>query len=138
MQTVPFATSDTPTLPGMLLPSRTPARPAFLPAPRAQRRSLLVRLLVDLGLCVRLAFLAAEGVLAARVVLVLLGGNPAASFSSFIYSTTGPLVAPFADVFQGAQTFGGQTVDATAMLAIVVYWILARLVEATLKTISRL
>ena len=112
--------------------------PAYLSAPWAQRRSLVVRLLVDLGLCVRLAFLFAEGVLAARVVLVLLGGNPAASFSTFIYSATGPLVAPFADVFQGAQTLGGQTVDATAMLAIVMYWILARLVEAALKTAARL
>ena len=142
MQTTPLISNDTPTLPGTLLPNRTPARPSYLAAPRAPgalgRRSLVVRLLADLGLFLRLAFLVAEGLLAARVVLVLLGGNPAASFSAFIDSTTGPLVAPFADVFQGAQTLAGQTVDATAILALVVYWMLGRLIEAALRTAARL
>jgi hypothetical protein len=119
-----------------------PARSFAMAGPRGQpvraHRSPAARLLVDLGLCLRLACWVAEALLAVRVVLALLGGNPAAVFSTFIYGATGPLVAPFADVFQGSQSLYGQSLDATAILAIVVYIILARLSEAALKTLARL
>jgi hypothetical protein len=122
----------------MLLPARAPARSAAAAQRLPQRQNVLMRLMVDLGLLLRLAFLVAEGLLAVRAVLVLLGGNPTADFSTFVYSTTGPLVAPFSNVFQGALTLGGQALDATAVLAIVVYWILARLLQSTLRTFARL
>jgi hypothetical protein len=142
MRTAPLTSSDIPTLPAMALSTRLPTRSAAIAASQARtargRRSLTARLLVDLGLCVRLACWVAEALLAVRVVLALLGGNPAATFSAFIYGATGPLVAPFADVFQGTQMLYGQSLDATAILAIVVYIILARLGEAALKTLVRL
>ena len=141
MQTAPLANSDMPTLPGMLLPARASVRAVPVAArahPVQRRRGLLTRVLVDLGLLLRLAFLLAEGLLVVRVVIVLLGGNPAADFSAFINATTDPLMAPFGNVFQGTPIVGGQALDATAILAIVVYWILARLLQSTLRTAARL
>lgn len=102
------------------------------------RRSRSARLLIDLGLCLRLAFWVAEGLLTVRVLLALLGGNPSAAFSTFIYTSTGPLVEPFGGVFPGVQTLAAQNVDATALFAIVVYFILARLIETALRTLVRL
>jgi hypothetical protein len=145
MQTAPLATFDTPTLPGMLPPARTPVRSSYFGAQLAQqahqaqqRRTFFARLFVDLGLAVRFAVLVAEGLLAVRVVLVALGANPAADFSVFVYGATGPLLAPFVDVFPSTQMVSGMAMDATAILAIIVYWVAARLVEAALKTLGRM
>jgi uncharacterized protein YggT (Ycf19 family) len=67
-----------------------------------------------------------------RIVLELLAANPGAGFSSFIYTITDPLVAPFRGVFPTPQSHGN-VLDLAAVLAIVVYalltWAVARIVE---------
>lgn len=72
-----------------------------------------------------------EVLIALRFVLKLLGANPNAGFSSFIYSVTWPLVAPFAGMFD-TPAANGSVVEWHSLIAMVVYallaWLLARLV----------
>lgn len=79
-----------------------------------------------------------EVILVLRFALKLLGANPAAGFSSFIYSITGFLVAPFLTVFGITQVLGS-VFEWTTLLAMLVYWIAAYAIVKLLligKTVS--
>ena len=65
-----------------------------------------------------------ETLLAFRFVLKLLGANPEAGFSMFIYNITYILAAPFLNVFKVIKV-SGSTFEWTTILAMFVYWILA-------------
>lgn len=65
-----------------------------------------------------------EVLLAFRFVLKLLGANPAAGFSSFIYGVTYIFAAPFLNVFRITHV-AGSTFEWTTLLAMLVYWIVA-------------
>ncbi len=65
-----------------------------------------------------------EVLLVFRFVLKLLGANPAAGFTSFIYGITHFFVAPFLTVFRISQV-SGNIFEWTTLLAMFVYWILA-------------
>ncbi len=65
-----------------------------------------------------------EILIAFRFVLKLLGANPVAGFSSFIYKVTYPFVAPFLNVFNITQV-EGSIFEWTTLLAMVVYWLIA-------------
>ncbi len=65
-----------------------------------------------------------EALLAFRFILKLLGANPNAGFSSFIYSVTYPFAAPFLSVFRVTQV-SGSVLEWTTILAMVVYWLVA-------------
>lgn len=65
-----------------------------------------------------------EALLAFRFVLKLLGANPAAGFSSFIYGITYPFAAPFLNVFKITRV-EGSIFEWTTLLAMVVYWLIA-------------
>lgn len=65
-----------------------------------------------------------EILLAFRFVLKLLGANPEAGFSSFIYGVTYVLAAPFLSVFRITHV-AGSVVEWTTLLAMLVYWVLA-------------
>ena len=65
-----------------------------------------------------------ETLLAFRFVLKLLGANPDAGFSMFIYNITYILAAPFLNVFKVIKV-SGSTFEWTTILAMFVYWILA-------------
>lgn len=65
-----------------------------------------------------------EALLAFRFVLRLLGANPAAGFTNFIYSVTYPFLAPFIAVFHTTRV-AGSAFDWSTLLAMVVYWLLA-------------
>lgn len=62
--------------------------------------------------------------LAFRFVLKLTGANPAAGFTSFIYSLSWPFTAPFNAVFPKTAV-EGSIFEWTTLLAIVVYWMVA-------------
>jgi uncharacterized protein YggT (Ycf19 family) len=72
-----------------------------------------------------------EGLVAIRLVLRALGANPTAGFAQFIYSITGPLVAPFVNLF-GSPTYQTSVLELSSIVALIVYaliaWLLARLV----------
>lgn len=66
----------------------------------------------------------AEVLLAFRVALKLLGANPEAGFTSFIYNVTYVLAAPFLSVF-GMTKVAGSIFEWTTILAMFVYWVIA-------------
>jgi len=65
-----------------------------------------------------------EVVLAFRFVLKLMGANPEAGFTSFVYSITWPFTAPFLAVFP-MTTVQGSILEWTTLLAMFVYWMIA-------------
>lgn len=65
-----------------------------------------------------------EVLLAFRFVLKLLGANPAAGFTSFIYGVTYIFAAPFLSVF-GITQVAGSILEWTTLLAGFAYWVLA-------------
>ncbi|MFA6274089.1 MAG: YggT family protein [Candidatus Paceibacterota bacterium] len=64
-----------------------------------------------------------EILLVFRFFLKLLGANPNAGFSNFIYEITHPFVAPFVSVFHTYYT-GSKILEWTTLLAMFVYWII--------------
>ena len=65
-----------------------------------------------------------EILLAFRFVLKLLGANPNAGFSGFVYGVTYIFAAPFLSVFRITQV-AGSILEWTTLLAMLVYWVLA-------------
>src|SRR3989344_8781421 len=65
-----------------------------------------------------------EAMLAFRFVLKLLGANPSAGFTNFIYGFTQPLAAPFLSVFKMTRV-DGSIFEWTTLLAMIVYWLVA-------------
>lgn len=65
-----------------------------------------------------------EVLLVFRFILKLLGANPDAGFSSFIYGVTYIFAAPFLNVFSITQV-AGSLVEWTTLLAMFVYLVLA-------------
>jgi uncharacterized protein YggT (Ycf19 family) len=76
---------------------------------------------------------ALDTLLVIRFVLKLLAANPEAGFTMFIYNLTDTLVKPFQDVFPSPQN-GASVLDLPALLAIIVYsllaWLIVNLLEA--------
>lgn len=66
-----------------------------------------------------------EVLLAFRFILKLLGANPAAGFTSFIYSVSYVFAAPFLAVFRSSQIVQGSIFEWTTLLAMLVYAIIA-------------
>ena len=65
-----------------------------------------------------------EALLAFRLALKLLGANPAAGFTSFIYGATKLFVAPFLNVFRISKV-EGSVFEWTTLLAMLVYLFIA-------------
>jgi ABC-type Na+ efflux pump permease subunit len=65
-----------------------------------------------------------EIVLAFRFLLKLMGANPGAGFTNFIYSISYPFAAPFLAVFR-VQKVEGSVLEWTTLLAMLVYWLIA-------------
>jgi hypothetical protein len=65
-----------------------------------------------------------EALLAFRFVLKLLGANPNAGFTSFIYGVTQPFATPFLSVFRISRV-EGSVLEWTTLLAMLVYWLIA-------------
>ncbi len=65
-----------------------------------------------------------EILLAFRFILKLLGANPNAGFSEFIYGITYVFANPFFAVFQKSQV-QGSIFEWSTLLAMAVYWIVA-------------
>lgn len=64
-----------------------------------------------------------EALLAFRFILKLLGANPTAGFTDFIYSITQPFASPFLSVFKITRVEGA-VFEWTTLLAMIVYWLI--------------
>lgn len=163
MHNRPQVGPDDPTWPGYATPQpqQQPGQPASPPAqyvhpmppapptyqqpprgaryPMRQSYAFVSRGLYGVAQLVSLALVIVEGLLIVRIALLLLAANPDAGFSSWIYGLTTPLVAPFQGVFPSIGGDGqGIVLDTAAILAMVVYAILARVVEAIMRLFARL
>lgn len=65
-----------------------------------------------------------EVLLAFRLVLKLLGANPGAGFTNFVYTVTAPFTGPFSTVFRSSRV-EGSVFEWTTVLAMLVYWVVA-------------
>lgn len=65
-----------------------------------------------------------EAILAFRLILKMLGANPNAEFTHFIYSISYPFTAPFVSVFQVIK-MQSSIFEWTTVLAMFVYWVVA-------------
>jgi uncharacterized protein YggT (Ycf19 family) len=76
-------------------------------------------------------FALVEGLIVLRLILKVLGANPAAGFAQFIYGITTPLVAPFLGLFAN-QTYQSSVLELSSVVALIVYalvaWLLGKLV----------
>ncbi len=70
-----------------------------------------------------------------RLLLALLGANPASGFANFIYSVSRPFVSPFFGLFSYEPTLGKSHFEMSTLIAIVVYAIVMVLL-AKLVTIG--
>ena len=68
---------------------------------------------------------AIEILLAFRFILKLLGANPAAGFTGFIYGITYIFASPFLAVFRSSRITEGNIFEWTTLLAMLVYAIIA-------------
>ncbi len=103
-----------------------------------QSYAFVSRTLYGVAQLIGLAVGLVEALLLVRIVLLFLAANPDAGFSSWIYNVSTPLVAPFQGVFPNVVGSQGNVIDAAAILAMVVYAITARLVEAIIRGLARL
>jgi hypothetical protein len=73
-----------------------------------------------------------EGLLAIRLVLKLLGANPHAGFTNFIYGLTDVFMAPFRNLLPTVGSSSGAVLETSVLIAIIVYaliaWVIARLI----------
>ncbi len=69
-------------------------------------------------------FSAIEVVLLFRFFLKLIGANPDAWFTAFIYAVSYPFAGPFLYVVRSTQV-SGSVFEWTTLLAMAVYWVLA-------------
>ncbi len=65
-----------------------------------------------------------EVILAFRFMLKLLGANPEAGFTSFIYAISWPFASPFLAVFP-RTVVEGSVFEWTTLLSMFVYWVVA-------------
>ncbi len=70
-----------------------------------------------------------EGLIGLRVLLKLIGANPANDFAAFIYNFAGVFLAPFFGL-TGSPASGGLVLEVPSLIAMLVYallgWVLAR------------
>ena len=73
------------------------------------------------------------GLLAIRVVLALMAGNPEAGFYRFIRAATAPLYAPFRGIVESPTDPSGHTLALPLLIAIVVYMLCHIAINAALR-----
>jgi len=73
-----------------------------------------------------------EGLLLIRLVLKLLGANPQAGFSNFIYGLTDVFMVPFRNLLPTVGSSSGAVLEMSVLVAVIVYaliaWVVARLI----------
>lgn len=75
-------------------------------------------------------------VLTLRFILKLFGANPEASFVSWTYETTAPLLQPFIAAFPTPSIKGGFTLEFTTLFAILVYAFVGFLVQELITIVT--
>ncbi|MFS8159161.1 MAG: YggT family protein, partial [Candidatus Roizmanbacteria bacterium] len=74
--------------------------------------------------------------LALRILLKFLGANPTTPIVNWLYETTGSLIAPFSGIFPNPKLSGFFTIDVAAIIALVVYSLIAYVVLGLISDFS--
>jgi hypothetical protein len=83
-----------------------------------------------------------EVLLGLRVLLHLLGANPASEFVAWLYGTTDQLLAPFAGIFPSFSLSGNYVIEFTTLFAMLAYafigWAILKLISFLTDAVLRL
>lgn len=105
------------------------------PSPLARAAALLARdVVARIRQLIGLAFLIIEAIIALRILLKVMGANPDAGFSSFVYKLSSPFVAPFHPVFADANV-NGHPFELGSLFGIVIYSVLGYLVARLVRVL---
>lgn len=74
--------------------------------------------------------------LAFRILLKFLGANESTPIVAWLYDTTGSLIAPFAGIFPNGKISGVFTIDVAAIIALIVYSLIAYVVLGLIADFS--
>jgi hypothetical protein len=66
-----------------------------------------------------------ETLFAVRIILTLIGANPAAGFAQFVNNTTAVFLKPFVGLMNNATLANGSVLEVTTLIAMLVYALLA-------------
>ncbi|MFN8556327.1 MAG: YggT family protein [Dehalococcoidia bacterium] len=94
----------------------------------APRRAAADRVLQAVGI----VFGVVATLIMVRFLLKLLGANPEAGFTSFVYSLSAPFVAPFRGIWNTSAA-GGAVFEPESLVAFIVWILVAWLVAAILR-----
>ncbi len=98
----------------------------------AERRQTLNRV----GQLIWLIFGIIIGLIAFRVVLLLLGANPDSGFANFIYSLTDIFLAPFTGLLANITNDAGTIVfEPSALIAMLVYAVVAFIIVQLIRVV---
>ncbi len=82
-----------------------------------------------------LAFSVIEGLIGLRILLKMIGANPESLLVALIYGVTSLFLFPFTGLAQ-SQTMGSMVLETSSMFAVVVYALIAALIEKTITLAS--
>ena len=91
-----------------------------------------------LATIIDIALLVVEIFLGLRFILKLLGANPATPFVDWVYDTSLPLLGPFLNIFPSPVIDGQFVLEFTTLFAIVVYALIAYLIQELLAYVNRI
>jgi len=78
----------------------------------------------------------AELLIGARILLKLLGANPATPFVNWIYEMSRTLIYPFQGIFPSPTLTGGFVLEMSAVVALLIYALIAYLISEFIRFIS--
>ena len=102
-----------------------------IPSRRRRRAAAWYRVIALIWLVVAVI----DVFIAARFLLMLLGASQESAFVSFVYGVSAPFVAPFEGIF-GTPARGANVFEAAALVAIVVYLLIAVGLVTLLRIVS--
>lgn len=107
--------------------STTTQETHITPSPKARREYTQTKTLFHSYQIIWYIFGFIEIVLAFRFILKLVGANPLAGFTKFVYSLSAPFVAPFLTMFRATSNRGAETtsyLEWSTIVAAIVYIVL--------------
>jgi len=95
---------------------------------------MLNRLILSL---INIVLAVVEIIIGLRIVLEFFGASSSASFVTWIYETSRPLLRPFFGIFPSTTLEGVFTIDFTALFALIIYALAGYLLETIVYEVSR-
>ncbi len=85
---------------------------------------------------INLVFALIEGVIALRIILRFLNANPSTPFVRWVNDASSSLIYPFQNIFPSPVLTGGFVLEMSAVIALVVYAIIAYIISGLISFVS--